>query len=129
MLFIQQNCGKGYECTIFALEAGLGLDITVVCIQEPFLGSWSISHSGFKLYWPSGTDKRRDMRVLTAVRKNIVNQVTIENRSDLASHPYCLILDLKEPYQESSKNCQERRELLMFMTISLEKVIYGKGQL
>ncbi len=29
MLVIQQNCGKGYECTISALEAGLGLDAAV----------------------------------------------------------------------------------------------------
>lgn len=39
MLVIQQNCGKGYECTISALEAGLGLKAAVVCIQEPFLGN------------------------------------------------------------------------------------------
>ncbi len=100
---IQQNCGKGYECTISALEAGLGLGAAVVCIQEPFLGNRSISHSGFHLYWPAGTENRRDMRVLTAVRKDIVSGVIVENRTDLASHPYCMVLDFKEPYQEPGK--------------------------
>ena len=52
------------------------------------------------------------MRVLTAVQKNIVNQVTIENQSDLASHPYCLILDLKEPYPESSKKLPRRTRIV-----------------
>lgn len=79
MLVIQQNCGKGYECTISALEAGLGLKAAVVCIQEPFLGNRDISHSGFNLYWPSGTDNRKDMRVLTAVKKDIISTVVIEN--------------------------------------------------
>ena len=39
MLVIQQNCGKGYECTISVLEVELGLETSVVCIQEPF---WEI---------------------------------------------------------------------------------------
>ncbi len=79
MLVIQQNCVKGYECTISALEAGLGLDAAIVCIQEPFLGNRSISHPSFNLYWPSGTDNRKDIRVLTAVRKDILYNVIIEN--------------------------------------------------
>ena len=96
MLVVQQNCGKRYECTISALEAGLGLEASIVCIQEPFLGNRSISHSRFNFYWPSGTDDRRDMRVLIAVRKDILNTVIIENRTDLVSHPYCIVLDVKE---------------------------------
>ncbi len=103
MLVIQQNCGKGYECTISALEAGLGLDAAIVCIQEPFLGKRDISHSGFNLYWPSGTDSQKDMRVLTAVRKNILNRVLIENRTDLINHPYCSVLDFKELHPISGK--------------------------
>ncbi len=109
MLVVQQNCRKGYECTISALEAGLSLGAAVVCIQEPFLGNRSISHSGFNLYWPSGTENRRDMRVLTAVRKEIVNEVIIDDRTDLASHPYCMVLDLKEPYRESGKRPRRTR--------------------
>ena len=56
MLVIQQNCGKRYECTIAVFEAGLGLEASVVYIQEPFLGNRSITHVGFILYWPSGTN-------------------------------------------------------------------------
>ncbi len=103
MLVVQQNCGKGYECTISALKAGLGLDAAVVCIQKPFLGNRSITHSGFNLYWPSGTDSRKDMRVLAAVRKDILNRIVIDNRTDLVSHPYCLVLDIKELLLEQVK--------------------------
>lgn len=57
MFVVEQNCGKGYECTctISALEAGLGLNASVVCIQEPFLGNKSLVRAEFNLYWPSGT--------------------------------------------------------------------------
>ena len=78
MLVVQQNCGKVYEYIISALEAGLGLDAEIVCIQEPFLGKSDISHCGFNLYWPSGTDNRKHMQVLTAVRKDILDKVIIE---------------------------------------------------
>ena len=61
MLVIQQNYKKGYECIVSAFEAGLGLNIEVVCIQELFLGNRDISQSGFNLYWPSGTDNRKDI--------------------------------------------------------------------
>lgn len=37
MIVLQQNCGKEYESTVSALEAGL--DAAVLCIQEPF---WEI---------------------------------------------------------------------------------------
>ncbi len=79
MLVIHQNCGKGYKCFISALEAGLGLEAAIVCIQKLFLGNRDISHSGFNLYWPSGTDSRKDMQVLTAVRKDIISRVIVEN--------------------------------------------------
>ncbi len=39
MFVVQQNCGKGYKCTISALEAGLSLGAAVICIQEQFLGN------------------------------------------------------------------------------------------
>lgn len=96
MLVVQQNCGKGYECTISALESALSLGASVVCIQEPFVGKLAISHSGFDFYWPEDGGDRKNIRVLTAVRKDVVNQVIFENRSDLARHPYCMILDIKD---------------------------------
>ena len=122
MLIVQQNCGKGYECTIAALEAGLGLEAAIVCIQEPFLGNRSISHSGFNLYWPSGTDNRKNMRVLTAVRKDILNSIIIDNRTDLVSHPYCSVLDIKELHPVSRKVLRKTR------VVNLYDNKIGRGQ-
>ena len=122
MLVVQQNCGKGYECTISALEAGLGLEAEIVCIQEPFLGNRAISHSGFNLYWPSIIDNRKDMRVLTTVRKNILNRVLLENRTDLVSHPYCTVLDVKEFHPLSGKVLRRTR------IVNLYDNKVGRGQ-
>ena len=79
MLIVQQNCSKGYKYTIAALEAGLSFNASVICIQEPFLGNQSIAHLGFNLYWLFGTNNQKDMRVLIAVRKDILSKVVIEN--------------------------------------------------
>lgn len=75
MLVIQQNCGKGYECTFAALETGLDLEASIVCIQELFLRNRGIIHSAYNFYWPLGTDNWQDLRVLIAVRKNILNKL------------------------------------------------------
>lgn len=86
-------------------------------------GVIEISHLGFNLYWPSGTDSRKDMRVLTAVRKDIVSQIIIENRTDLVSHPYCMVLDIKELHPQSGKSLRKTR------IVNLYDNKIGSGQL
>lgn len=109
MLVVQQNCGKGYECTISALETALSLGALMVRIQEPFIGNRTISHSGFNLYWLADRRNWEDIRVLTAVRKDIADNVILENRSDLASRPYCLIVDVKELHPRTRKPIRRTR--------------------
>ena len=96
MLVLQQNCGKGYKYTITTLEAGLGLEASIICIQKLFLRNRSLAYVGFNFYWLSGTDNQRDMQVLIAVKKDILNKVIIVNQMDTIKHPYCLYLDIKE---------------------------------
>ena len=43
------------------------------------------------------------MRVLIAVKKDILNKVIIENWTDLVSHPYCIVLDIRELHPVSGK--------------------------
>ena len=54
-------------------------------------------------------ENRRDIRVLTAVRKKIANNMVLDNRSDLANHPYCLILDIKELHLKTKKLIKRTR--------------------
>lgn len=48
-------------------------------------------------------DNWKDMQVLTIVRKNILNEIIIDNWTNLVSHLYCLVLDIKEFYRLSKK--------------------------
>ncbi len=114
MLVVQQNCEKGYECTISVLKTGLGLEASVVCIQEPFLGNQSLAHVGFNLYSPSRTDNRKDMRVLIAVRKDILNKVIVKNRTNLVSHPYCIVLDIRELNSVSGEYSRKTRVVNLY---------------
>lgn len=50
MSVIQQNYGKRYECTITVLETGQELEVSIVCIQELFLGNQNLAHIGYNLY-------------------------------------------------------------------------------
>ena len=94
MLVVQQNCQKGYENTISALEAALEIGAGLVCLQEPFIGKKTLAYTAFNFYWPRGV--RTEARVLTAVRKDILNKIVVENRSDLVDHPYFLAMDIRE---------------------------------
>ena len=49
------------------------------------------------------------MQVLIAVRKDILNKIIIENWTDLASHSYCIALDIKELKQVSRKYSRKTR--------------------
>lgn len=96
MLVLQQNYGKRYECTISTFEAGLGLDAAVVYIQKLFFGNQIISHLIFNFYWLFKIDSQKNMQVLIAIRKDILNGVIIDNQTDLVSHPYYTILNIKK---------------------------------
>ena len=63
------------------------------------------------------------MRVLTVVRRDILNKVLIENRTDLVSHPYCLVLDIKELHPISGRVLRKTR------VINLYDNKVGRGQL
>lgn len=96
MLVTQQNYGKGYKYIVATIEVRLGFDTEIVYIQELFFRNRSISHFGYNLYQPLGADNQKDIRVLTVVRKAILNKVIIDNQTDLVHHLYCSILDMKK---------------------------------
>ena len=54
------------------------------------------------------------MQVLIAVRKDILNKVIIENRTDLVSHPYCIVLDIKELNSVSGKISRRTRVVNLY---------------
>lgn len=94
MLVVQHNCSREYKSTIASLETAINIGAGIVCLQEPFLGNKNIAHSAFNFYLPGKL--RTEARVLTAVEKELVNKIIVENRTDRVDHPYFLTLDIKD---------------------------------
>lgn len=95
MLVIEKNYSKKYECTISIFKAGLDLDTSLVYIKEPFLDNRNLSQMRFNLYQPTETTNKKDMQVFIAVQKDILSKVIIEHQISLVSHPYQIVLDIK----------------------------------
>lgn len=49
------------------------------------------------------------MRVLIAIRKDILNKIIIENGTDLVSHSYYIVLDIRELDLSSGKYSKRTR--------------------
>lgn len=75
------------------LETGLSTKADIIMIQEPFIGNWEISHSGFNFYWPQG--KKKNIRVMTIMRKTLVNNIVIDYRTNLINYFYFILLKFK----------------------------------
>lgn len=94
MLVIEQNCGKRYEYSIPVLGTSLGLDNEIVYIQELFLERKNLAYLGSNLYWLEKTHDCKNNCVLIAVRMNLLNAIIIENRIDLITYFYGIVLDI-----------------------------------
>ena len=94
MLIVQQNCDKEYEHTITTLEAALQLKTDIVCLQEFFIERRNLIHAIFSQYWSE--DSRIEARVMIAIRKNILNRMMMNNRTDLIAHSYFLTINVRK---------------------------------
>ncbi len=87
------------------LDTSLSIGAGIACLQEPFIGNRSISHSTFNFYWP--TRLRHEALVLTAVKKELVSKIIMDNGTELVDHPYFWVLDIRDI--DSRTNKLERR--------------------
>lgn len=83
------------------LKTAISVEAGIVIVQEPFIGSQEICHNGFNFYWPPG--KRKEIRVMTAVRKDLGDKIMTDHRTDLIYHPYFMLLEIRELDSQSKK--------------------------
>lgn len=86
------------------------------------MGKKILAHAGLSLYWPAGTHNCKDNWVLIAVRKDLLNKTIVENRTDLVSHPYGMVLDITK----GQIHTKGRRRKTRIVNIYDNKL--GKGQ-
>lgn len=81
----------------------------VVYIQKSSLGNQSLTHIGFNLYLPSEINNKKDMQVLITVRNDILNKVIDENWTNLVSHLYFIILNIRKLNLISGESLRKTR--------------------
>lgn len=63
------------------------IEVEIVSLQEPFIGNKSTTtHSAFNVYLPQKL--KNEARVLTSVKKDLVDKIIVDKRTDLVDHPY-----------------------------------------
>lgn len=94
MRLLQHNCRKTYAVTVAALEAGLELGVGLACLQEPYV-DMEFRHGGYQMDWPEAGSLRA-RRVAIAIRRDLLDKVIVEARTDLLDHPYFMVMDVWE---------------------------------
>ena len=92
MLIIQHNCGRGYKSIVMTLETALDKRAGIIMLQEPYISNRELAHSAFNFYWPQGD--RTAIKVMTAVRKDLLDKIVVEHRTDLVNYPYFVHLEI-----------------------------------
>ena len=112
MLIVQHNCGRGYESTVMALETALNIGAGTVILQVPFIGNRELSHSASNFYWPQGD--RTAIKVVTTVRKDLLDKIVVEHRTDLVNHPYFVLLEIRDLDQQTKRPERKTRVLNVY---------------
>lgn len=92
-----------------ALEIILNIKAELVILQELFIGNQKLVYSAFNFYWPQG--KRIAMRVMTTVKKDLLDKITIEHRINLINHPYFILFKIQNLDQQS-KQLEKKTRIL-----------------
>ena len=81
----------GFHFELCALKSPIS---TVLSVMIPFQLTSSIARL-FLAYAPRYVCPRL-ARILTIIRKNLINRIVIKKRSDLIDYPYLIILDIRD---------------------------------
>jgi hypothetical protein len=111
MKILQANCRKTLAVCQATLEGALEAKAEMVCLQEPFLGRdlRLFTHSAFQIYWPGiEGEERKQTRVAIAVRKDMLNTLIWEDRTDLVQHTHIQVMDIWELTSRGKKRRRTR---------------------
>lgn len=84
-----------------ALKTTLSIGVGLLMLQELFIEHREMSHSVFNFYWPQG--RRTEIRVMMAVKKDLLDKIILKHRTDLVTHPYFILLEIWNLDQQSKR--------------------------
>lgn len=94
MLVVQHNYGQGYQSIVMALKTELSIKAGIIMVRNLLISNQEIYHSRFNFYWPQ--DDRKNIKVMMAIRKNLMDKIVINHRTDLGNHLYFILLEIRE---------------------------------
>lgn len=92
ILVAKYNCGQGYKSTIASLETAINIRAGIICLQKSFIGNRNITYSVFNLYLLERSKTK--VRIVTIIKKKLINEIIIENRLVLIDYLYFLLLNI-----------------------------------
>ena len=112
ILIIHHTCGCGYKSRVMGLKTALNIKTEMFLLQKSFIGNCKISHSAFHFYWLQ--EKRSEIRVVTSIRKDLIDKLIMENKTDLVNHLYFILREIWELDQLSKKLGRKTRALNIY---------------
>ena len=94
------------------LETALSIRARLVILQEPFIRNREISHGVFNFYWPQGN--RTEIRVMIAIRKDLLDKIVVEHRIDLLTYFYSIFLEIRDSDQQLKRPGRKTRVLNIY---------------
>lgn len=71
------------------------------------MGNYNILHNGFNFYWLLRFQDQKNILVLTAIQKDLPSKIIFEKQTNLANHPYCLVVNVKKLYHKIARVLQK----------------------
>lgn len=99
VLIIQHNYRCRYKSIAMALKIVLNIQTKIILLQKLFIGNWELVHSTFNFYWL--LRDRTTIRVIIEVRKNLLDKIVIEHKTNLVNYFYFISLEIQDLNQQS----------------------------
>ncbi len=72
-----------------AQEIAPGIEASIVMTQQSFIGTWEKYYSRLNFHWLQ--KKRKDIRIMTVIKKDFLHRMMMENSIDLINHLYFIL--------------------------------------
>ncbi len=86
MFVVQYNSRQCYQSKMIRIETTSIVKAGIEMIPKPFIGHQDISPSKMNYYWQQS--EKREIRVMTAKKKALVDKIIIDHRTDLINYPF-----------------------------------------
>lgn len=78
--------------TVMAMKKTFNIEIRIALLQKLFIDNWELAYGKFNFYWPQAN--KTTIRDVISMRKNLLDKIVIEYRTNLVNCSYFVFLDI-----------------------------------